>query len=64
MWEPPSINGNVFTVPQHDARRDCPYPLNVQPTIRKGDSTALCDHAEDVQVLQLIQFQRIFPPPY
>jgi hypothetical protein len=45
--------------------RDSPYPLNVQhTTIRKGDSTALCVHAEDLQVLQLIQFSRIFYPPY
>src|SRR6266849_2688013 len=39
-------------------------PLNVQHTIRKGDSTALCINAEDIQVLQLIQFSRIFSPPY
>lgn len=61
-----SIYGNLPLVPvsRAIAGRDSLYPLNVQHTIRKGDSTALCIHAEDVQVLQLIQFSRILSPPY
>jgi hypothetical protein len=44
--------------------RNSLHPPNVQPTIRKGDSTAVCVDAKDFQVLQLLQFPRIFHPPY